>query len=1137
MALVRSLSARGDAGATKADVLAAAGTLIEDALPPARHFFGPVGNGEDPAPPSVEFHDQLGPLCAHPFLMRKLGLVFDLEITLPPGTPPVTNIAVRTNWPTRVGLTPHDEVPMRVAVDGAFKARVDQEDFRVSDWLALGGSKYAVGQLDLINAVHQVDQMVDDLAAAPGDDAPIEVPALLESGLSVICGDLGPVMRGRLARQRDVEDGIDAWLGGGTPTPLLFAEDITLGYRCDVDDDETAEFLSLHDRRVPTGYRFPRDKTLEVVPPADEGWGSIALTTDGSQIRRPRSTGVTYHQEGEPDVDKVEARDETEWRLNDHVFTWGGWSLSTPRVGNSTTGRGAVKARERNVPDPHSATQVVVDYAHVDGTLPKLRYGRTYTLRARCVDLAGNGPALADAPPPDAEAPPTQFGRLAPLVAPLPVRRASRPDPGVGDLPDVLVIRSELEDTDRDVVPTDRLLFPPRISQSRLERHDLPLGGNDPGSYELIARRDALSLADQTLVDPETGELVAGAAIVDDEVTPGPTRPPVLYLPDPVAGQAAFVGLPGAGTALPVLVPYGTWPDVEAVQLELRSGEGAPRVSRSERRVTVRLPKGTVATAALATAPDAALLDHMALAQGLDPAARTEARRGLNPMLSPRRLVTLVHATRLPLDAPLFGTMTATREDVGQTDVLIGGRLGVHRETTEHVVIRSRWVDTIDDPDDPDHPEAPFERITKRVVEDVPLALESEDGPTEELAATSLELGDTKRRSVRLIAEGFSRFSRYFTERIDFIKGAPGNSLNLNAEGVVAQSVTLARKDGTERFTRGVEFEVTRDGELTILDDAAIPQGTVCRVEFIPRPVSRLSLESDTGPDFVADVPASSAPDLPSVVAVVPAFARHVSTTDTSITVDHDGRVLRLHLARPWFGSGAGELLGVAVDPAGTPEPVLTRWGRDPLTAGAGPALAVATGHFPGASEVAPGVDDRFDVAGHEVAYDGDRRLWTADVSIDAEIGYRPFVRLHVCRFQPVAVPGQHLSPTVELEPLRLGALRRVEVTQVAKGQANVRLSGPDDDNVVTVVLQEADRAVADPDLRWQDVATTVLTRSGTTAAAMHEDDVDITGTGTGAERRLVVEDAEPVTVEIGGALADATVVAYREVIEIPAGW
>ncbi len=74
--------------------------------------------------------------------------------------------------------------------------------------------------------------------------------------------------------------------------------------------------------------------------------------------------------------------------------------------------------------------------------------------------------------------------------------------------------------------------------------------------------------------------------------------------------------------------------------------------------------------------------------------------------------------------------------------------------------------------------------------------------------------------------------------------------------------------------------------------------------------MSRLSLEATSGQDFVARrCPSSSAPDLPVVAGLVPAFSRQVTETDTSITVDHDGRVLRLHLDRPWFSSGAGELL------------------------------------------------------------------------------------------------------------------------------------------------------------------------------------------------------------------------------------
>ena len=215
------------------------------------------------------------------------------------------------------------------------------------------------------------------------------------------------------------------------------------------------------------------------------------------------------------------------------------------------------------------------------------------------------------------------------------------------------------------------------------------------------------------------------------------------------------------------------------------------------------------------------------------------------------------------------------------------------------------------------------------------------------------------------------------------------------------------------------------------------------------------------------DVPSSSAPPLPGMLTVLPAFARNVSSTATTITVDHDGRVLRLHLARPWFASGDGELLGVALDAGGT----LTTWARDPLTAGGGPTVQPAIADFPSATATADLIDDRFDIAGHPVTFDAERKLWTADVPIDASFGYRPFVGLHACRFQPLAVDGQHVSGVVQLDPVRLGALRRVEVTALADHRVRVQLSGPDNVNAVAVILQEADRAVADAD------------RAGTTSA------------------------------------------------------
>lgn len=1127
LALVRALAELGADPATRADVLTAAAATLRARLTEAQELYGPIGDGADPAAPSKEFHDQLGPLGAHPHLMRLLGLVFDLEVTMPPGAGAVTDIAVRTNWPTKAGLGPHDQVPMRVQVDAEFRAVVDQPEYRQVDWLSLGGPKYAIGQLDVINATLQMAHLLGEVSASDRPAALVEVPALAESGMSVICGDLGDVLRERLVRQRQVEDGIDEWLQAtpGASPPMLFAEDITLGYRCDVDDADAPGFRSLHDRQVPAGYHFPRDLALKVTPPRDEGWSSIALSTDGGVVRRPQATTVQYSQEGEPLTTKVEALDETAWRVDDHLATWGGWSLAAPRIGRSTNGSGEVKERERNVAAPGSPTQLIVDYAHVNATLPALRYGRTYTLRGRCVDLAGNGPRLTDTAPPSGESPPVRFGRLAPLVAPLPVRRASRPDPGVGDLPDVVVIRSELEQADTDTPPADRLLFPPRISQGRLERHGLPAGGNDPASYAFLAERDARSLADQAIVDPETGELVAGSALVDGHVIAGPMAPEITYLVDPVAAGAAFLGLPGTSPEESLVVGYGEWPDTTAVLLELRAGQSAPTIVDGERRVTVCLPKGTIASAEVSTALHTERIGHLALAQHLDAGATVDALEGRNRLLSPRRSITLVHAVRLPLEPPRFVAMAGRRTRPGQTDFVLAGTLGIHRATTDHVVLEGRWIDPIDDP-----VSGPTERVTRKIVADLPVA---PGGPTdhEALEATRLELADTRRRQVTLTGDAFCRFSRYFTERIDVVAD-PSAPLVLHPDGVTPASVVLTGLDDGVRFRRDVDFAVDRaSGVLTVVAGGSIAAGTRCRVELVPMPVSRSSLDGP-GPEasVTIDVPSSAAPLVPAVVAALPAFDRRVTESPTRISVVHDGRVVRLHLGRPWFTSGTGELLAVAI----APDAARTRLGRDPLVAGAGPITDLTAASFSRASEVAAGVDGRFDVAAHEVTFDAERALWMADVLIDAR-EYRPLVELHVCRYQPLALDGHHVSATVEVEPLRLGAPRRVVVERSTDGGIDVSLRGPDDDNEVRVIVQEADPAVADPDLRWHDVSTSVLTRSGTRAAADHSGSVGLPSTG--AERRVIVEDAERVTIEASGALEDATVVAYREVIAIPADW
>ena len=389
------------------------------------------------------------------------------------------------------------------------------------------------------------------------DDA-VAVPALLESGLSVICGDLGDVLRQRLERQRDHRGRHRRLAAAARRTAAATAARRGHHPRLPLRRRRRRR------RRLPLAARPPGAGRLRV-PAGAEAQGGAAgrrgVGRDRPVDRRghdliPETTTLTYHQEGQPDAAKVEERDDTAWRVDDHVFSWGGWSLSTPRVGSSSTGAGRVvrgrAARSTRTTRRRCASSTPTSTA-------RCRSCATAT-RTRCGPAASTSPATARSSATarrlGAESPPVRFGRLAPLVAPLPVRRASRPDPGVGDLPDVIVIRSELGRARRQH-RAERSAAVPAPDQPEPAGAPRPAGRRQrpPGRHlPALARRDARALSDQTIVDPETGELVAGAAIADGQVTDGPAHQAAGYLVDPAAGGVACIGLPGIAADDPLQV-------------------------------------------------------------------------------------------------------------------------------------------------------------------------------------------------------------------------------------------------------------------------------------------------------------------------------------------------------------------------------------------------------------------------------------------------------------------------------------------------------------------------------------------------------------------------------------------------------
>ena len=210
-------------------------------------------------------------------------------------------------------------------------------------------------------------------------------------------------------------------------------------------------------------------------------------------------------------------------RLDDQLYRWDGWSGAVRPPGSAVDGSGGKAPTQPTVPPVGDPVQFSATYEVVPGSLPRLRFGRQYLMRARCVDLSGDSRPLDAAVPPLALPPVETFGRLEPIAAPLVVRRSPRPVPGVGDDARTIVLRSDYDIDDATVAAQERLLFPGQVGQDLCELHGVPEGGVDPGSYRLLATRDAGDPDDPWTTDPVTGEPIAG----------GRRRQLVRYLADP----------------------------------------------------------------------------------------------------------------------------------------------------------------------------------------------------------------------------------------------------------------------------------------------------------------------------------------------------------------------------------------------------------------------------------------------------------------------------------------------------------------------------------------------------------------------------------------------------------------------------
>ena len=337
----------------------------------------------------VDFHQMLSALGDFPRLLRRLGLVFDLEVPADalPRTPSelaLRKVRVVPAWTS--SFPPADYSPWTVYLYAA----LNDQDFlspvsrsgEMSAGLWTANNTAQVVQVDVDGAALKTLNLASTLARitlggqARAIDAPQtdSVPTLRTGGVSIVRDGNAAHLNATFNRSRQVNDMLES-----APPQLadLYAEDLVRGYRLDVLEGRTGQWRSLHERvgtyatpNVPAPFRASPTKASR----------SPSVTTPVQNPAAPADPSAALY-------------------AHESLFTWDGWSLSAPRPGKSISR----SPRAPTPDDPETQPSRVENSAMTrlgletsfkvqDGTLPRLSFGHSYRLRVRVVDLAGNSP-------------------------------------------------------------------------------------------------------------------------------------------------------------------------------------------------------------------------------------------------------------------------------------------------------------------------------------------------------------------------------------------------------------------------------------------------------------------------------------------------------------------------------------------------------------------------------------------------------------------------------------------------------------------------------------------------------------------------------------------------------------------------
>jgi hypothetical protein len=989
--------------------------------------------------PDIDFHKAVALLGDHPKLLRALGLIVDLEVT---ESVPASGFV----WVEDVQADPAWELePVHVRP----KTRYTTDFLAQAESQALGkgfltvDKGYGLVEVDVQGAALKLMNLANTVLASlhparntADTSSRFSLPALRSGGLQLVRTGRAANLVSRLSRSKALNsDAVKA-----TPAQSkLFAEDVVRGYAADVKDasDAANPWHSLCLRRV--SYALGKPGSQKHWPPDptkkldDEGWTSLGTTSGPDRSTSPDLT------------------------LTEEMFRWDGWSLCARRPGKSV-GTNDKPADFANEPDE---VQVVVDAEVMPGSLPRLRFGREYLVRARAVDLAGNSlPHSYDGP--DSKIGPKLYSRFEPIAHPAVVPQSKS---GPGESLQRLVIRSfndtPAKDTVKTAEQTGRHVAPPLGSALLAEAHGKLDTMTPAQSYALTTSRQG------SYEDPDDPTAA--------EVPHSETQLALPYLPDPLGHGVSFLGLPldeidrflglpgaplnkeieyhadGSSTVTdlnptekpPISLiqvdfgPIDAWPDLQTFTVLVVEGTAEPAWDQNTRRLTVFVPKAETARVRVSSYIGDEAFPLLGIWQWIEdtkpaPAVKKRLQRlalqGRHWMLTPFRELVFVHAVQQPMLIPDISKLAATR-DIGSTAAVLSDNVGVHAKSTGKLDLDAEWTEPVD----------PLTETKPRSISgrahafEVPIRYPGlPEQPSDDIVSVAHrhELGDTKHREITYRAVASTRYREYFD-------------------------------DDTLDFTR-------------------------------------------TTQDVTLHVPSSARPEAPRVLYVVPTFGWErppVSAREMRST--RSGGGLRVYLERPWYSSGDEEMLGVLL-PETVPQrggggrkvgakiaptipdelkPYVSQWGGDPIAGSPVAKPLLGPADFPRLKEQRAKLTlEEIDkhtvrVAAHAVEYDERRQLWYSDIELNPGPAYFPFVRLALARYQPwsVEVPAArnqplqnvHLSRVVLAEFTQLTPDRTATVTTESDTRLAVAVAGVGVHGNTVDVRVETQRHDLPTDLGW----------------------------------------------------------------------